>query len=57
VNAKTIYEVPEKFKEQNLDTIIFNFFGYSENKSNLEEWNLLASKIVNSKRSITIGVI
>ena len=57
VNAKTIYDVPEKFREQNLDTTIFEFFWYSENKSDLKHWNILASKIVNAQQEVTVWII
>lgn len=57
VNADTIYNVPKKFREQSLDRIIFDFFWYSEHTSDLENWNLLASKIVDSKEEVTIWII
>ena len=57
VNAKTIYDVPEKFREQSLDTTIFEFFWYSENKSDLKNWNNLASKIVNAQQEVTVWII
>lgn len=57
VNVKSIYEVPENFKKQNLDKIIFKFFAYKNKKSDLKNWNKLVSRIIEPKWEVNIWVI
>lgn len=57
VNVKSIYEVPENFKKQNLDKIIFKYFWYKNKKSDLKIWNKLVSKIIEPKDEINIWIV
>ncbi len=56
-NANSIYEVPRKLKEQDLDKIILEHFDIKWKKSDLSNWNNLVEKIISPKREITIWVI
>jgi len=56
VNVKSIYQVPEHFKRQNLDKILFKQFGL-DNKADLKTWGKLVDKIVNPKEQINIAII
>lgn len=55
-NVSTIYEVPEKFKIQNLDKIILNYFWYKK-YSDIKQWNKLVSKIIHPKKKVVIWII
>lgn len=57
INVKSIYEVPENFRKQGLDKIIFEYFGYIDKKSDLRYWNMLVSRIVNSQNQVSIWIV
>jgi CTP synthase len=56
-NVPTIYDVPERFKIQNVDKAILEHFWYQNKHSNLTHWNNLVWKIINPKQSITIWIV
>ncbi|MFK7779743.1 MAG: CTP synthase [Candidatus Gracilibacteria bacterium] len=56
-NVSTIYDVPEKFRNQNVDNIIMNHFGYKNKSSDLKKWNSLVGNIINPNKHITIGIV
>jgi CTP synthase len=56
VDVRTTYEVPEMFRRQKVDDIIFKYFGYN-NTSDLKDWNRLATKIVHSKKEVNIWIV
>lgn len=57
INVKSIYQVPENFKSQNLDKILFEHFKISWKKADLKKWNKLVDKIINPKEEVKIAVI
>ncbi len=57
VNVSSIYQVPEKFKKQNIDKILFKQLNIKNKKSDLKKWNKLVDKIVNTKDTVNIAVI
>lgn len=56
-NVDTIYDVPEKFKLQNVWQKILKHFWYDDKKTNLDKWNILVSKILNPKKEITVAIV
>ncbi len=56
-NAKTIYEVPELFRKQNLDRIILNHFWFTWESADLTSWNNLVNKIIFPKKEVNIAII
>lgn len=56
-DAKTIYEVPLIFEEQDLGNKILNKFGLKEKKDDDKEWNDLIGTIKNVKKEVNIGII
>ena len=56
-NVPTIYDVPRKFKDQNVDKLILNYFWYKNKSSDLHDWNKLVSKILNPSKIITIWIV
>jgi len=57
INAKHIYQVPENFKNQNIDKIIFDQLKIKNKESNLNKWNNLVNKIINSNKSTKIVIV
>jgi len=55
-NVPTIYEVPEKLREQNVWKIILEYFKFN-NKIDLSFWNKIVENIKNPKKEITIWII
>ena len=55
-NVSTIYEVPEKLREQNVGNIILDYFWF-KNKTDLTWWNQKVSKIKNPKREVNILLV
>lgn len=56
-NAKTIYEVPNALKKQNIDKIIMDLLKIEWKTANLIKWNKLVKKIIEPEKEITIWVI
>ncbi len=52
----TIYDVPVKFQEQQVDNIICEHFGWDLPKADLDDWATMVAKINNPKRQIKIGI-
>lgn len=57
VNVKSIYQIPESFKSQNIDKILFKQFWIKNKQSDLKKWNKLVDKIINSKEEVNIAII
>jgi len=57
VNVKSIYQIPERFKSQNIDKILFDHFWIKNKKADLKKWNSLVDKIINTEKVINIAVI
>ncbi len=56
-DAKSIYEVPLIFEKQSLgDLITEKLFGEKRNPD-LEKWREFTNKVLNPKRSVTIGIV
>jgi len=58
IDVPTIYEVPLKMKEENLDQIVLKKFGLPiENEPALDDWNVFLNKLKNPKGSVEIGLV
>ncbi len=57
VDAKSIYQVPELFRKQNLDKIIIESLWLWTKEADISHWNSLVETIINPKHELTIGVI
>ena len=57
INVKSIYQVPEKFKSQQIDKILFKHFWLKDKKANLIKWNKRVDKIINYIDIVNIAVI
>lgn len=56
VDVSTIYEVPLKFQEQDLDNIVCEHFGLDTPQPDMAHWEALVEKIKNPKRRVKIGI-
>ncbi|MBP6153847.1 MAG: CTP synthase [Chitinophagales bacterium] len=58
MDAETIYDVPLNLKNEKLDTIVLNKFGYSDVREiELPEWNNFLQRFKYPKKEVTIGLI
>lgn len=58
IDAETIYEVPLKMLEQNLDKICLEKLGFLQyDEPNLEKWNSFLDHLKHPKKTINIGLI
>jgi len=58
VDVKSIYKVPIKYNEENLDKKILNIFGLKEkNKTNLKLWKDIINKIKSKREKISIVIV
>jgi len=58
VDVKSIYKVPIKYNEENLDKKILNIFGLKEkNKANLKIWKDIINKIKSKREKISIVIV
>jgi len=56
-DAKSIYEVPINFEEDNLGNRILKLFGIKGRKSNLDDWAGLVNIIEKKKKTVKIGMV
>ena len=56
-DVSTIYEVPKKLKDQDVDKKILKYFWYKDNISKMDDWNELVSWISNPIKNITIWIV
>ncbi len=57
VDVKSVYEVPFKMKEQNVDKIVADYFGFKLNDSKHEKLHNVLTKLYNSKTEVNIAVV
>ncbi len=57
VDAKSIYQVPELFKSQNLDKIIIKSLWLGTTWADLKKWNSLVNTIITPKKEVNIWII
>jgi len=58
VDVKTIYEAPISFHKEKLDERVLSFFNIKNKKSpNLTKWKNIASKVLNPRKDVNIGII
>ena len=58
VDVKSIYEVPIKYNEENLDKKILNIFELKEvNKPNLKIWKDIVKKIKTKREKVSIAIV
>ena len=58
IDVNSIYEVPIKYNEEQLDKKILNFFDLKEkNKTNLKIWKDIIKKINSKKKKISICIV
>lgn len=53
----SIYELPIKLKEQNIDGLICKHLHLEDRKTNLLEWKKIVSVILNPKGTIKVGIV
>ena len=56
-NVSTIYEVPQKLKEQNVWNIILKSLGFENKKTNLSSWNKIIDRIKKPNHIINVTII
>lgn len=56
-NASSIYQVPELFRNQNLDKIIISSLNLGKKRANLASWNKKVDKIINPKKTKKIAIV
>lgn len=56
-DAKSIYQVPLNFLQEDILTPIARNFALPPFKPNVQEWDLLVKKIISPKESVTIGFV
>jgi len=56
-NAKTIYEIPLIFEQQNLGNIITEKLFSERKPPDLTHWKKFVEKVLNPKRFITVGIV
>ena len=56
-DAKSIYQVPLNFLQEDILTPIARNFVLPPFKPNMQEWDLLVKKIISPKESVTIGFV
>lgn len=57
IDAKSIYEVPLLYKNQNLDKIIQKKLNLKENESDLSKWSEYVNNLLNPEKTITIWIV
>lgn len=58
IDVSTIYEVPLKMKEENLDTTVLEQLGLPlKQEPKLKEWTSFLKRLKNPKKEITIGLV
>ncbi len=55
-DVPTIYEVPLKFHEQNLDQIVCDHFGLDVPEPDLASWEALVEKVKHPRKRVKIGI-
>ena len=55
-DVSTIYEVPLKFREQGLDQIVCDRFGWEAPQPDLTEWENMVERIKNPRKRVRIGI-
>jgi CTP synthase len=54
IDAKSIYEVPFLYKDQNLDKIVQKKLNLEYKESDLSDWSQNVNNLLNPKKEITI---
>ncbi len=57
VDVKSVYEVPFKMKEQNVDQIIAEYFGFDLNGSTHSKLQLVIDRLYSSKQELKVAVV
>ena len=58
IDVETIYDVPLKMLNEGLDKVVLDKLGVnSNNKPDLNDWNLFLNKLKNPKKSVKVGLI
>jgi len=58
INVSTIYEVPLKMLDENLDTIVLKKLGFDSGRAlDMNAWNSFLTRLNNPASSVTIGLI
>ena len=58
VDVRTIYEAPISFHKEKLDQRVLSYFDMKSKKlPNLTKWKNITSKVLGSKKNVTIGII
>ena len=57
LDAKSIYQVPLRYHEQNLDKKVLEHFGLEAPEPKLEEWQNITSRFENPKGEVTIAIV
>ncbi|MDR1498848.1 MAG: CTP synthase [Rickettsiales bacterium] len=57
IDLQSIYQVPMALENEGLATEVLKKFNIKNTKPDLDKWSLIANKIVNSERSVTIAIV
>ncbi len=58
LDVKSIYQVPQSYREQGLDTQVLKHFGLQDRKQpNLSQWHSILKIIDNPKTEVNIGIV
>ncbi|MEB3766302.1 CTP synthase [Acinetobacter sp. MD2] len=57
-DAKTIYEIPRKFSEQNVDDLICERFGFNElPEADLSDWDQVCEALLNPEHIVRVAMV
>jgi len=57
-DAKTIYQIPRTFYEQNVDDLICERFGYNDlPEANLEDWDNVVEALLNPEYTVRVAMV
>ncbi len=57
IDVDNVYKIPLMLKDQNVDTILLNYFNFNNNKSTHHQLEEIVDKINKTKKEYTIGIV
>lgn len=56
-DARSIYEIPRTFYEQNLDDLVCERFGFNQSKADLSDWDKVIDGLFNAQGEIIVAMV
>ncbi|MBE9591547.1 CTP synthase [Moraxella sp. K127] len=56
-DARSIYEIPRTFYEQNLDDLVCERFGFNQPKADLSDWDKVIDGLFNAQGEIVVAMV